>query len=271
MSKVISFVKSHWTWISGLLLTVWSYASPGFVQYLGHLAASYPASASLIAALIAFLAHISPSPIAKNGTMKGPGVGSALGLGLLITCLVMAPVSATGCSFSSFIAAAEADLPVVVTMITNITNIIAPAVSAEIVLAGTFAESRMEILCGKPALGAKQCDAVSLVGEYQAAVDSSIKMSILQRIRVAMLAVQGHLSDMLKIGPGVPQGIAAALSSAVGLAILTLTEVISLIPTSGSVANRMGTAMAAQAPPHPEALRKAYNNAVRAQFAAAQI
>jgi hypothetical protein len=221
--------------------------------------------------IFAFLQHHSPLPnvAPKVGGIRG--IGRAIALGLLMACLIMSPVTLTGCSFSSFIAAAEADLPVVVTMITNITNIIAPAVSAEIVLAGTFAESGMEVLCGKPPLGSKSCDATSLVGEYQAAADASIKLSILQRIRVVMLAVQGHLSDMLKIGPGVPQGIAAALSSAVGLAVLTLTEVISLIPVSTSITSRMGTMAAAQKPPSPKALRQAFNNSVRAQFAAAQI
>src|SRR5579862_7109014 len=109
-------------------------------------------------------------------TIAGPPRGSLRWLGSLSLVLLLSLVLiVAGCSFSSFVAAAEADLPVVIQMISNITAIAAPGIALPIQAGGSAAIAALQIACGTPAPGATKCDPTSLVGQYQAATDAAVK------------------------------------------------------------------------------------------------
>lgn len=146
---------------------------------------------------------------------------------LLSVCLVI-----TGCGLASFIAVAEADLPVVIQMVTNITNIIAPGVSPAIQVAGGLVLAGLMIACGTPALGAVKCNPTSLVGQYQASQDATVKANLLQQIQAALSTVNSHIIDMLNLAKGLPTNISTAIITAIGLALSTVTAIISLIPAT---------------------------------------
>jgi hypothetical protein len=148
---------------------------------------------------------------------------------VLTLCLIMTFVVA--CSFASFAAAAEADVPVVVQMISNITNLVAPGVSAAIVAAGGLALSALTILCGTPAIGAQKCDPTSLIGQYQATPSTTL----LQKIQVALQTVNSHITDMLALAKGLSANVAAAIVAALGVALETVTALVGLIPAASNV------------------------------------
>jgi hypothetical protein len=174
-----------------------------------------------------------------------------------------------GCSFSSFTAAAEADLPVVVQMVTNITNIVAPGVSAAIQAAGGIALASLQIACGSPAIGATKCDPTSLIGQYQAATDTATKTTILQKIQAALAAANAHITDMLNLAKGLSPTIAAAIVTGLGLALQTVTMLLSLIPVGAMMATARGRNLAKTALktlPSPKQLKASFNAAIGVQF-----
>lgn len=209
-------------------------------------------------------------------TISGPRLGSQRWLNcvlivtLLSLCLILA-----GCSFANFTAAAEADIPVVIQMITNITNIVAPGVSAGIVAAGTLAVASLTILCGTPAIGASKCDATSLVGQYQLATDSGIKATLLQKIDAALTAVNSQVGNMLALAKGLNPSIGAAIVTAVGVALSTVTLLLTLIPVSLNA--RLGAkgwifhTTRAQYPEKPDSLKARYNAAIGTQWPTAVV
>jgi len=192
-----------------------------------------------------------------------------------LALIVMLSLSLTlaGCTFASFIAAVQEDLPVVIQMVSNITNIVAPGVSVEIQTAGGLALASLAILCGAPAIGATQCDATSLVGQYQAATDGPTKTTLLQKIQAALSAVNGQLQKIITLGNGIPTSVGAAIVTAVGVALSTITLLISLVPVAqASIKN--GTSLkveltkaqsagrVVQYPDRAKTLKKNYNAAV---------
>lgn len=64
----MSFIKMHWTWITGLLAAVWAYASPNAISALASAAAAHPVVGSLAGTAVALLAHVSPSPLGPKPT-----------------------------------------------------------------------------------------------------------------------------------------------------------------------------------------------------------
>jgi hypothetical protein len=66
MKSISTFLQKHWTWLSGLLLAIWTYVSPALMVWLAGEAAKHPVYGTLILTLAGFLAHISPSPVSKT-------------------------------------------------------------------------------------------------------------------------------------------------------------------------------------------------------------
>ena len=66
MKRMVAFLGRHWTWIAGLISAVWSYAQPGAVQAIAREAQAHPVIGALCAAGVAFLAHISPTPLDRK-------------------------------------------------------------------------------------------------------------------------------------------------------------------------------------------------------------
>lgn len=219
-------------------------------------------------------------PLWTIGSLKPMGWKWAgnLALAILLSlCLIL-----VGCTFSSFIAAVQEDLPVVVQMVTNITNVVAPGVSVEIQTVGGLALASLAILCGTPAIGATQCDPTSLVGQYQVATDGPTKTTLLQKIQAALSAVNTQLNKIITLGNGIPTSVGAAIVTAVGVALSTITLLISLIPVAqASIKN--GTSLKvelvkAQAsgqvvmyPDRAKTLKKQYNAAIAAHWPAAVV
>lgn len=206
-------------------------------------------------------------------TMKGPEIGTMKWLGmaslvlLLSACLIL-----IGCSFASVTAAIEADLPVVMQMITNISNVVAPGISPAIAAAGALALAALQIVCGTPAIGAAQCDPASIVGQYQATPTTTL----LQKIDAALNAANTHITAMLALAKGLSGTVQAAITTAIGLALSTVVSLISLIPTVASaVAGKLKATGAVKATlatvPQPKNLKSAYNAAMAPQFPLAVI
>jgi len=188
-----------------------------------------------------------------------PGFIGVVSLALCLTVLV-------GCSFASFTAAAEEDIPVVIQMVTNITNIIAPGVSADIVLAGNTALASLQILCGSPAPGAKSCDPTSLIGQY----DANASASLLSKIQAALSAVNVNISKMLALATGLPPSIGAAIVTAISVALATVTSLISIVGV-GLTAQTSAVNSALKSCPRAKTVKKQWNSAVKAQWPSAAI
>ena len=180
-------------------------------------------------------------------------------------------IALVACSFASFASAAESDIPVVIQMISNITNIVAPGVSAILATAGATAVATLVVLCGSPAPGATQCDPTSMVGQYQAATGAA-KTTLLQKIQAALTAANNSITAMLNIAKGLPTSVAAAIVTAIGVALQTVTLLISLVPVA--VSTSLGAMSSVQrnalkAIPHPKVLKAQFNAAIGSQYPAA--
>jgi hypothetical protein len=208
-------------------------------------------------------------------TIAGPEFGSWRWLrNFSIAVLLSVTLILLGCGFSSFVAAAEADVPVVVHIVQNITNVIAPAISSAIQTYGNLALGVLMVLCGTPALGAVTCDATSLIGQYQAAIDPLIKTSLLQKIQDGLATLSTHLSAMLNLANGLAQNVALAISTAVGIALATVTALITLLPVTKLptlAAQKAAVKKLAKTVPlrNAKEIKSDYNSAIAAQFPAA--
>lgn len=205
-------------------------------------------------------------------TIRGPRMGSMkwLGTGFLVLLLSVVLVMA-GCAFASFVAAAEADLPVVIQMISNITTIIAPSIGGALQAGGALALASLQIACGSPAPGATKCDPTSLVGQYQAATDATLKLSIMQKIQAALATANGHIASILQLASGLSPSIGASIVTALGLALSTLTAILSMMPPSASPVALRATLKKAVMPLPAAKLKSAYNLAIGGQYASAVI
>jgi hypothetical protein len=195
-------------------------------------------------------------------------------IGVICATLVL-----SGCSFASFIAAAEADLPPAVSAVTSLTNIIAPAIGGAIQASAALALTTMNLLCGSPAAGASKCDPTSLIGQYQAAASCVPTATtpcpstgtLLQKIQVALATVSGHLNDILTAARILNPLTQAIVSAAVALVIELVNTVASFIPvtmTAKAVAKSaaaMANAMSAKD------FRSRWNSIVSAQYPQAKI
>ena len=183
--------------------------------------------------------------------------------------LVSVTLILAGCGFASFVAAAEADVPVVVQMVTNITNYVAPSVSPAIQAAGTLAIAGLTLLCGTPAVGATMCDPSSLIGQSQATPTTTT----LRKIDAALTTVNQHITDMLTLAKGLPANVGAAIVAGVGIALATVTSLIALIPAAAAkMAGNLKTAkelVKASGLPKPDVLKKEFNAAIGTQYPAA--
>jgi hypothetical protein len=173
-----------------------------------------------------------------------------------------------GCGFASVAAAMEADIPVVEQMITNITNIIAPGVSAEIVAAGGIALASLQILCGSPAPGATKCDPSSLVGQYQTATGAA-QLTLLQKIQAALAAVNAQVTNILALAKNLPSTIGNDIVQAVAISLSTITSLLTIIGTGVSGVNTEKELL--KKVPSAKTIKNQFNNAVRAHFSAAVI
>lgn len=194
---------------------------------------------------------------------------------LLRSFVLLICVALIACSFASFTAALEEDIPTVIAMVTNITNIVAPGVSAILATAGTAAIAALVLLCGMPAPGASKCDPSSLVGQYQAATDTGTKTSLLQKIQAALAAANSHIAQMLSIAQGLPSAVGAAIVAAVSIALQTTALLLTLIPIGMKVA--ANTALTAadktslKGVPRAKALKSQFNAAIGARWPNATI
>jgi len=200
-------------------------------------------------------------------TLSGPRFGSWKWLRLIcLTALLSICLVVAGCSFASVAAALEEDIPVILQMITNITTIMAPGVSGEVTTAGALAMTALQIICGTPAIGATKCDATSLVGQYQA----SPSTTILQKIDAALATANSHINAMLAAAKGISSAVGAAIVTAIGLALATVTSLMSLMPaaTMALAGNAQATALASKAtlPPRAKVLKMTFNAVVSPQF-----
>ena len=174
---------------------------------------------------------------------------------LLIVCL-----SLMGCSFASFVAAAEADVPVVQQMITNITNIVAPGVSPDIAAAGALALSALALLCGNPSPGATVCDPSSLVGQYQAS--NSTDTTILAKIQAVLQTVNTHITAMLNLAKGLPADVGASIVAAIGVALTTVTSLMSLVGLKVAFRTAAPTKELLKNVPEAKKIKKQFNAAI---------
>lgn len=205
-------------------------------------------------------------------TISGPAFGSWKWLRvwslivLLSVCLIL-----LGCSFASFVSAAEADVPVVIQMVSNITNIVAPGVSAALQAAGALAMIALTIACGMPAPGATKCDPTSLIGQYQATPTATI----LAKIQSALSTTNGHIMEMLALAQGLPAGISAAIVAAVGVALATINALMGMLPAATAyMAGNLKLAkkiVDASQPQKPGKIKAAFNEAIGAKYPAAVI
>lgn len=62
MNSIVTLVKKHWTWVSGLLLAIWMYISPALTSALMKVEVKHPEYTELITAALLVAAHFSPSP-----------------------------------------------------------------------------------------------------------------------------------------------------------------------------------------------------------------
>jgi hypothetical protein len=191
---------------------------------------------------------------------------------LLCSFVLLVCVALIACSFASFAAAMEEDIPTVIAMVTNITMFVAPGVSAAIQTAGAAAIASLVVLCGMPAPGASRCDPSSLVGQYQAATDSGAKTSLLQKIQAALAAANSHIAQMLSIAQGLPATVGAAIIAVVSIALQTTALLLTLIPIGMKVAARGASAMTAgdkaslKSVPRASDLKRQFNAAVQAKW-----
>jgi len=205
-------------------------------------------------------------------TIRGPRLGSFkwFAWAWMISIVSLALI-VTGCSFASFVAAAEADLPVVIQMVSNLTSLAIPGFTLPLQAGGALALASLQILCGTPAPGAKQCDPTSLVGQYQTATDTATRMSLLQKCQAALLTANGHISSILQLASGLPPADGAAIVTGLGLALSTVTAILSMIPPSANPTVLGATLKKATMPPPADKLKLAFNTAVGGQYAAAVI
>lgn len=180
--------------------------------------------------------------------------------------IISAALVLAGCTFASFVAAAEADVPVVQQMITNITNIVAPGVSPEIAAAGALALSALALLCGNPVLGATTCDPSSLVGQYQAS--NSTNTTVLAKIQAVLETVNTHITAMLNLAKGLPASVGASIVAAIGVALTTVTSLMSLVGLK-VVAATSTTKQLLKSVPHPAAIKSQFNAAIGTSYPAA--
>jgi len=185
-------------------------------------------------------------------------------LAVLILALVL-----SGCTFASFVAAAEADVPVVQQMITNITNIIAPGISPDIAAAGALALSALVLLCGNPSLTATQCDPTSLVGQYQAS--NSTDTTILAKIQAVLQTVNTHITAMLNLAKGLSASVGASIVAAIGVALTTVTSLMSLVGLKVALRTAAPTKDLLKSVPEPGKLKKQFNAVVGSQWPMAKI
>lgn len=201
-------------------------------------------------------------------TIRGPELGSKKWFGrAAFVIFVSLSLVLAGCTFSSFVAAAEEDIPVVIQMITNITTIIAPGYSAEIQAAGTLALAGLKELCGTPAIGATKCDQTSLIGQYQA----SASTTILQKIDAALTAVNTHISSMLALAKGLSSGYGNAIVVAVGIALSTVTALMGMLPAAhllaaGKLGESKTAIQVAVKPERAKQLKAQFNLAIIQSF-----
>ena len=189
-----------------------------------------------------------------------------LPLFLIVLCMA---VILSGCSFASFVAAAEADVPVVITMITNITQFVAPIVSPAIGTAGSLTLAALVLLCGNPAPGAATCDPSSLIGQYQAS--NSTNASILAKIQAALETVNSHINDMLNLAKGLPSNIGAAIVTAVGVALATVTSLMSLVGLKAQLRTAAPTKSLLKTIPKPAAIKAQFNAAIGGLYPMAMV
>lgn len=205
-------------------------------------------------------------------TISGPEFGSWKWLRvwslivLLSVCLILA-----GCTFASFVQAAEADVPVVIQMVVNITNLVAPGVSGPIQAAGLLAIVSLTLLCGMPAPGADKCDPSSLIGQYQATPTATI----LAKIQAALATTNAHVTQMLALAHGLSAAVGAAIVAALGVALATVTALIGMLPAATAfmagnkrLAKKIVTAVA---PQKPGVIKTAFNEAIGTQYPTAVI
>jgi hypothetical protein len=192
-------------------------------------------------------------------------------IGLLISCLIT-----SGCGFGSFVAAAEADLPVAIQTVSNILAFVAPGVGSALVTSiGNTVLASLVVLCGHPAPGAP-CDANSLIGEYNATTTPS--STLLQKIQAALSAVNANLAQMITIANGlttVPQIVILALTGAVSLVLQVINAILSFLPAVAlkfgitfaagvAITNPPGTSLTPIHPPSRASFVKAINAALHA-------
>lgn len=193
-----------------------------------------------------------------------------LGTWALIVLLTVTIILA-GCGFPDFTSAAEADVPVVIQMITNITNVVAPGVSAPIQAAGALALAALVILCGNVVSGASKCLPDSLIGQYMSAPTATV----LQKIDAALVAVNVHVNDLIALAKGLPQSVGAAIVAAVGIALQVVTSLMALVPVGSAMllGNRKlaKTLLKASSIPKPGSVKNAFNAAIGGRYPLAVI
>lgn len=195
-------------------------------------------------------------------------------LGLICATLIL-----SGCSFASFIAAAEADLPPAVAAVVALTTIIAPGISPAIQAASALALTTMNLLCGSPAIGASQCDPTSLIGQYQAAASCTPTATtpcpstgtLLQKIQVALATVSSHLNDILTAAKVLDPLTRAIISAAVALVIELVNTVASFIPATMSMRGVAKAQAALSNAMSAKDFRSRWNGIVKVQYPKAVI
>lgn len=201
-------------------------------------------------------------------TISTPRMGSWKWIGMLcLIALLAVSMTLMGCNFASATAAIEADVPVILQMITNITALVAPGVSVGVAMAGGLALASLQVLCGTPKIGATECDPTSLVGQYK----TSPNTTILQKIDAALSTVNVHINAMLAIAKGLPAGIASGIVTAIGIALATVTSLMSLMPAAVAMARgnqKLGVTLTKKIamPLKPGQLKDAFNTAIQAQY-----
>ena len=166
----------------------------------------------------------------RRPRLLSPGWFNRLSLVILIGMALII----TGCGFASFVAAAEADLPVAISAVSNILAFVLPGIGSS--LATSIGQAMLQslvVLCGNPVAGATKCDPNSLIGQYVVAPSATL----LQKIQVLLSDVNSKIAQIISIANGVitvPQIVVLAVTGGFAIVLQVINAVMSWIPAAAA-------------------------------------
>lgn len=153
-----------------------------------------------------------------------------------IVTLMSAMIVVNGCSFSSFVSTALADLPVLVQIATNILSIVSVAQGNGSLDAATSNQIASVASQVKADLTLVQ----TLVNQYKTA-DSTAKPGIAGQIDAALSTIASNLNAILSAAHIANPALQSTITGAVTIALATVLAIQSLVPQPTTVVTAKGT------------------------------